>query len=475
MARFAKKRSGFRRVFTAGGSKHTHAVYVSTKRQPSKRKYIASLAVLGLFAYGGVSLLSDSEALITDLSTSPIKIISSDNFGAIDFSADLPAEVSVPTDPIALLDLIPVGPVQVSVDKGDTFYNIARRNGLSANQIGNILNDKNAERMLKRVREGDTFEFLISPLGDIEKIRFQPSVEQRLEIAVLQDGSIDVDYTKIELERRVLYASAKLADGSIYTSAKQAGLSSRVVSNMARVFRYDIDFTSDIVAGDEFAVVYEGYFDDKGSLVRSGDILAAEYVNRGKTYDAYLYESSNAVEYYSGSGRRLKKSFMRNPVDSVRITSRFNPGRKHPVLHKIRAHKGVDYGAPRGTPIYATASGKISFKGRQRGYGNVVKISHANGYVTLYAHMHKFGKIKVGDVVRQGKLIGYVGSTGLATGPHLHYETIKNGKHIDPLKLTSLGNDKLGGNSLKRFKSSTSEYRRLLAKAKTEPAKIASN
>jgi murein DD-endopeptidase MepM/ murein hydrolase activator NlpD len=202
---------------------------------------------------------------------------------------------------------------------------------------------------------------------------------------------------------------------------------------LAGIFGWDIDFALDIREGDEFRLVYEEQFLD-GEKIRNGNILAAEFVNRGHSYRAVRYQAKNGrADYYTPTGQNMRKAFLRSPVDFRRISSRFGK-RHHPVLNRMRMHKGVDYAAARGTPIRATGDGKIIYRGRKGGYGKTVIIRHGSKYSTLYAHMSSYNrKVRHGSRVKQGQIIGYVGATGRATGPHLHYEFRVHGAHRNPL------------------------------------------
>ncbi len=200
-------------------------------------------------------------------------------------------------------------------------------------------------------------------------------------------------------------------------------LDERVAFELAEIFQYDIDFVLDIQSGDRFTVVYEEVFQD-GERLRTGNILAAKFINEGREYRAVRYvDDKGHGEYFTPDGRSLRKAFIRAPVQFSRISSRFNPSRRHPVLNTIRAHRGVDYAAPVGTPVRAAGEGRVRFVGRQGGYGNVIELEHGSGVVTVYGHLSRFAaQMRRGQRVELGKVIGYVGKTGLATGPHLHYE-----------------------------------------------------
>ena len=205
---------------------------------------------------------------------------------------------------------------------------------------------------------------------------------------------------------------------------------------MTDIFAWDVDFALDIRVGDRFALIFEEQFKGR-EKVGEGPIAAAEFMNRGRRIRAVRYiDSTGRSDYFSPDGRSMRKAFLRTPVNFTRISSRFNLKRRHPILHKLRAHRGVDYAAPRGTAVKASGDGKVIFAGRKGGYGRTVIVRHGSVYTTLYAHLSRFSKgIRSGKRVRQGQTIGYVGSTGLATGPHLHYEFRVRGAHRDPLKV----------------------------------------
>nr|PZN77442.1 MAG: hypothetical protein DIU56_11605 [Pseudomonadota bacterium] len=225
-------------------------------------------------------------------------------------------------------------------------------------------------------------------------------------------------------------------DRSLFEAVTAAGAHDQTALALAEIFGWDIDFVLDIQRGDSFVVTYQELLQD-GEYVKDGPVLAARFVNRGREYVAVRYERPDGTaDYYTPEGKSMRKAFLRAPLEFTRVSSRFNLNRRHPVLNRIRAHKGVDYAAPTGTPVRAAGDGRVIFAGRKGGYGNVVEIDHSRGVVTLYAHLSRFAKgIRAGQRVQQGKVIGYVGMTGLATGPHLHYEYRLNGVHKDPQKV----------------------------------------
>ncbi|MDX1654764.1 MAG: peptidoglycan DD-metalloendopeptidase family protein, partial [Candidatus Competibacteraceae bacterium] len=236
-----------------------------------------------------------------------------------------------------------------------------------------------------------------------------------------------------ETETRTALSSG-IIRGSLYQTAIRAGLSDKLIMELAEIFGWDIDFALDIRPGDRFAIVYEEQYLD-GDKVGDGHILAAEFTNRGKNYRAVRYTTpSGKVHYYTPEGKTMRQAFLRTPVDFRRISSHFQPKRWHPVLGVKRPHMGTDYAAPTGTPIKAAGDGVVAFIGRKGGYGNAIILQHGKRYSTLYGHMSGFAEsLKRGSKVEQGQVIGYVGMTGLATGPHLHYEFRIDGRHVNPV------------------------------------------
>lgn len=344
----------------------------------------------------------------------------------------------------------------ITVNSGDTLSSIFANLGLSSNALNQLLReDKQAQRFTK-LKVGQTLSVQLDEQGQLLSMSTDVS---RLESIYIEREAAAEKY-KFKSEKLVPTIEQAVATGTVKTSlnaaARTAGLPQKVATELSNIFRYDVDFAKDIRAGDSFELVYEKHTLD-GELISTGKILAARFTNRGKTYTAVRYaQGDGQAAYYTADGKSMRKAFIRTPVEFARISSRFNPGRKHPILNKIRAHNGVDYAAPRGTPIKATGDGIITHAGRRGGYGNTVIIKHGQSYQTLYAHMHGFAKgITNGSRVRQGQIIGYVGTTGLSTGPHLHYEFQVNGVHVDPLSQRLPTADPLTGKEKQRFLSMT--------------------
>ncbi len=285
----------------------------------------------------------------------------------------------------------------------------------------------------------------------LSEIDYQISPLQSYKISLQEDGSYEIGEEILEIEKLETHATVEITD-SLYLSAKRIGLSDKLIISIANIMEWDIDFAYDIRKGDNFSVIYyESYVGSK--KIDDGPILALRFTNNGKDYRIVRYtDSEEYTDYYFLDGRKVRKAFLRNPLEFAYISSRFNPMRVHPILHRVRAHKGVDYAARRGTPVRASGDGRISIRQFYSGYGNTVVLRHGGGYSTLYAHLSKFAdRQRIGSWVKQGQVVGYVGSTGLSTGPHLHYEFRVNGVHKNPLTVKLPDAVPLAKSELPRF------------------------
>jgi len=286
---------------------------------------------------------------------------------------------------------------------------------------------------LKRLHPGDTIKVISDEEGKLLALNYQIDGVRYLQVE-REEEQLTANVLEHHIEVRSAYAAGEI-ESSLFLASAKAGLSQNTTMELANVFGWDIDFALDIRKGDKFTVIYEQRFKN-GTKIKDGNILAAEFVNQGKVFRALRYTDpvTNYTGYYSPDGHSLRKAFLRSPVNFSRISSRFTTKRYHPILHRFRSHKGVDYAAGRGTPIRASGDGKVIYKGKKGGYGRTVIIKHGSRYTTLYAHMNSYNrKIRSGKRVKQGQVIGYVGSSGLASGPHLHYEFRVNGVHRNPL------------------------------------------
>ncbi len=320
----------------------------------------------------------------------------------------------------------------VTVQPGDSLATIFAGVGLSAAVLHRVLASAPDANLLASIRPKQVFHFRLGPNGELLSLDSELS---NLESLHVRRNGEDFQFRHDLIVPEVHQAHTQgVIRSSLIADGLAAGLSYATVLDMANVFGYDIDFALDLREGDTFEVIYEDKLVD-GQRVGTGNILAARFVNQGKVHTAVRYtDKSGNTSYYAADGSSLRKAFIRTPVDIARISSGFSLGRRHPILNKIRAHKGVDYAAPSGTPIKATGDGIVKLAGVQGGYGNVVIIQHGQRYRTLYGHMKGFARgVKTGSKVSQGQIIGYIGTTGLSTGPHLHYEFQVGGVHVDPL------------------------------------------
>jgi murein DD-endopeptidase MepM/ murein hydrolase activator NlpD len=320
------------------------------------------------------------------------------------------------------------------IASGDSLARIFSQYDLDKRVLHGIVNSSEDAKTLADIRPGQTLRLRLDESKTLTRLELQRSPVETLRVSIQAD---DYEFERLNksVERRVTTA-AGLIESSLFVDGQRAGLSDRLIMEMAGIFGWDIDFALEIRAGDEFRVVFEEQYLD-GEKLRDGPILAAEFINRGHTYRAIRYETVDGeVGYFDDEGRSKRRAFIRTPIKFARISSGFNPKRWHPVLQRWRSHKGVDYAAPTGTPIKASGDGKVVFRGTKGGYGKTIILQHAGKYTTLYAHMSRYARrTSAGARVEQGQVIGYVGQSGMATGPHLHYEFRVDGVHKDPLKV----------------------------------------
>jgi murein DD-endopeptidase MepM/ murein hydrolase activator NlpD len=324
---------------------------------------------------------------------------------------------------------------EFTVKSGDNLSKLFKRAGLKTQQLDEVMKSGKAAKKLTKIFPKDIIRVLTDDSGDLQALRYEIDPETYLMVERDNDeGKLVAEVLNHTLETRVAHAEGTI-DSSLFLAANEAGISENVIMELAGIFGWDIDFALDIRKDDSFKLIYEEIYRN-GEKVKDGEILAAEFVNDGDVYRAVRYTNpeTKSTEYYTPEGKSMRKEFLRTPVNFARISSRFTTKRYHPVLHKFRSHKGVDYAAKRGTPILAAGDGKVTFKGTKGGYGRVIMIQHGNKYTTVYAHLNSYNKkIRVGKKVKQGQTIAYLGSSGLATGPHLHYEFRVNGVHRNPL------------------------------------------
>ena len=338
----------------------------------------------------------------------------------------------------------------VEIKSGDSLSSVLSKYNVSPQDIYQVSQADKKQKELLRMRPGQKINFIIDPnSGELTQLVL---VQNQLD-------SIKFDRDEKTFQRESISKTPEITqtyreatiNNSLFVDGLQANIDEPLLIEMANIFGWDIDFALDIRKGDRFSILYE----DKilnGERIGHGNIIAAQFINNGRVFQAIRYESKKGAHYYTPDGLAMRKAFLRTPVDFTRISSVFNPNRLHPIFKTSRPHRGVDYAAATGTPVKAAGDGRISFAGKQRGYGNVVIIDHGKGYQTLYAHLNGFARtIRRGKYVNQGNIIAYVGQTGWATGPHLHYEFRINGTHKNPVTVKLPNDDPMPKADLKKF------------------------
>lgn len=362
--------------------------------------------------------------------------------------------------------------VKVALAKGETFVDALRRAGVRAEDRNAATYAFGAHYNLRSLRPGQEFAITAAapnqtifqivaeghePQSFLLALDFRPDPQTRIILKRAQDGGFDAKKSTVALTTRLASISGRI-DGSLYNSAKRVGSPDKVVADLAGIFAYDVDFQREIFGGDEFEAVFEARYDENGRLVEAGDILYGRLKWRGRTKEKGYYRFASrdggaTADYFDRAGEGAKRLLMKTPIDGARLSSGFGT-RRHPIKGYQKAHKGVDFAAPRGTPIKAAGDGVVERADRYGGYGNYIRIRHNKGYKTAYGHLSGFVKgMRSGKRVDQGDIIGYVGSTGQSTGPHLHYEVLLEGTHINPQKLKIATGVSLSGAELQRFKA----------------------
>ena len=352
----------------------------------------------------------------------------------------------------------------VTVESGDTLSKILLGQGFTNNDVLQIAKVLKSDADITSLRaDNDKIEFVrTDENAPVSKIVIIPSPWRQVEITCGDAGQWQCKTVDIERDTRVVYRAGEILDGdSFYLAGMRAGIPAGILAEVYDLLAFEMDFERDVRAGQKFSVLYEENFSN-GEKIDNGRVLAVEFEALRGNVKMYRFKKSDGkTGYYDENGNGAIKSLKRTPINNAKVTSSFSNSRKHPVLGYTRAHKGVDFRASTGTPIPAAGAGRVVARSYNRGHGNYVKIRHNGSYETLYAHMSRFAKgVVVGTTVKQGQTIGYVGSTGLSTGPHLHYEIIKDGKHVNPMtvKLPAINN--LDKEDKKKFL----EYRKSLDK-----------
>lgn len=361
---------------------------------------------------------------VTPISPSINNNVASQNFALPDTNTLLVAAIEpVSTEPAWQ---------ELTVKSGDNLSSIFASAGLNDRDLYELFDGNKDAKDLRNITPGQKMAILLDKQGKLQELTYFKNILDSLKFTRSTAGFVSQAINLKPEVRRSFREGA--INSSLFMAGKQAGLPNNLTMELANIFGFDIDFALDIQKGDSFKVMYEEqYLDNK--KIGTGAILAASFTNDGKTFSAVRYTNKDGLtRYFTPDGKAMNKAFLRMPIEFARISSGFNLNRLHPVLNSIRAHKGTDYAASTGTPIRSTGDGKVILAGRKGGYGNCVIVQHGQGYETLYGHMSNFAKgIRTGSRVSQGQVIGYVGQTGLATGPHLHYEFHVNGAVRNPV------------------------------------------
>ncbi len=412
----------------------------------------ATLIAVGL-SLGGLdrappaeaAILTEHQALVLPERTAPV-------------AAELPAptETSAPVAHVTP----PEAWDGVEVKRGQTLDRIFRDQSFSVGLLHQILALDGDTGKLTRIRPGDVFEFQRHADGSLKRMRYPIDETAWL---VVENGVDGPSASRVARDMHIEPAEAEgQIESSLFMAAKTAGMSDAMTMQLANIFGWDIDFVLDIRRGDRFLVLYEKIYRE-GEYLRDGDILAATFINQGERFQAMRYEQDGVARYFAPDGRPMKKAFLRAPLNFSYISSNFNPRRFHPILKRVKAHNGIDYRAPSGTPVYAAGGGKVIRSAYDKYNGHHVFIQHPGSIVTKYLHFTK-RTVKQGQGVKQGQVIGYVGATGLATAPHLHYEFVVNGVHRNPRTVPLPKAEPLTGDVLADFQAQAAPLQNRLSR-----------
>ncbi len=401
----------------------------------------------------------------------PDRLITADDFFAEPIQVDFHPDPALPASP-GRSEQIPAAEhwEKIIVGRGDNLSLIFDRLKISPVVLHAVITADPGTRSLTRLLPGQELRFLLED-GELLAMEYDQDMLTTLRIT-REDNRYTSETLKAELVTKVLETGATI-DSSLFIAGQKAGLSDNLIMQLAGIYGWDIDFVLDIRKGDSFRLIYEEQY--KGEeKVGEGPILAAEFINRNKSYRAVRYVLADGrADYYSADGTSMRKAFLRTPLNFTRVSSGFSLNRKHPVLNTIRAHRGVDYAAPSGTPVKAAGDGTIASIGTNGGYGRVITIQHGGNYSTLYAHLSGYARgLKKGSRVKQGQTIGYVGMSGLATGPHLHYEFRINGVHRNPLTVQLPKAESIPAKYLSDFKEKTTPLLAQLEQSGQQPPAI---
>jgi len=343
--------------------------------------------------------------------------------------------------------------INIKVNKGDSFEKIVNNLNISKSEKEIIITNLSKFKFIKNLFQGQNIYFKLNNVNPVKIVEISVQKSKTKNVIFSRNKNLSkFEYLEIEknLKKVIVYKEAEITK-SLYASAIEVEIKPNIIIEFARIYGFQIDFQRDIWKNDSFQIIYETFLDSDGKILETGNILYANLKLRGKDNDLYIFETKDGYEHFDKYGKSVKKSLMKTPINGARLSSSFGL-RKHPILGYTKMHRGTDFAAPEGTPIMASGDGKVIRARWCGGGGNCIKIKHNSTYTTVYAHLKNFGRgIKEGVRVRQGQIIGYVGSTGMSTGPHLHYEVIINGKKVNSQKLKLPSGKILKGKERKNF------------------------
>jgi murein DD-endopeptidase MepM/ murein hydrolase activator NlpD len=383
-------------------------------------------------------------------------------FAAHDGARDAAHAPDVASAPAPFTEPLPPHQVVAGVlGRGETLAESLQIRGISSASIHLITREMSPVLDFRYSKPGDTYRLELSPEGDVAAFRYEKSPIEAYELTRSGDAFTAVAHKPEIVRHRARIAG--LVSTSLYAAIQQLGESREVAEDFAEIFAWDVDFSRGVQRGDEFSILYERlYIKDAAGVetyVRPGQILAARYTTADDDHRAVYFESEEGRgAYYRPDGEPMERQFLKAPLDYKRISSTFTNSRFHPILKISRPHHGIDYAAPYGTSVWAVGNGDVIFKGFQSGFGNLVKVRHSNGYVSYYAHLSRFASdVRIGQRVHQKQVIGYVGSTGLSTGPHLCFRLAKEGSYVNPAKMHAASGDPIPRGARERFVAMSDE------------------
>lgn len=352
----------------------------------------------------------------------------------------------------------------LTIKSGDNLGPLLQKNGIDPGEAYQITQAFSEVYDPRHLRVGHKFNLLLDN-DKLAHLTFKPSVDETIFLSRKDNGAFSSNKVAAEFKMDVLSVKSSV-EYSLYLDSYKYGVPDRVIQQFANIYEYSVDFQRDIQPGDEFEMFFEATRDKKGNIVKSGNLLYTSFSPRGKTTEYYLFEDTKGREnFYDETGKTAKRKLRVTPINGARLSSGFGK-RRHPILGYRKMHSGIDFAAPTGTPILAAGSGTVERANRYGGYGNYIRIRHSDGYKTAYAHLSKFARgVKAGKYVKQDQVIGYVGSTGASTGPHLHYEVHKNGRKINPRSLSQLSGKPLAKSQMPAFETRRTEIDKMRATA----------